>query len=272
MTAKQGLSYYAMAKSLGAALLALTVTGCVNGYAQFYTPVPGMAQYQAELVPAQGEPRLIVSTGNQHNDIIAMFIKGYVPIGSASFNAQMNNISGALAQAKKIGAAYVVVSRKYTNTVQGVVPITVPTSQTSYSSGAVNAFGSGGFAYGSYSGMTTTYGSKTTYMPYNISRYDQSAIFFSLLARTGAGAKCVQLSNEEIQNLGTQRACRVEAIRTGSPAYNADIIPGDIFMLINGQPLDQQNPRANYVEGINHFTIVRAGKTIVKDVNIPATW
>ena len=48
----------------------------------------------------------------------------------------------------------------------GTIPITTPTTQTTYHSGNVNAYGGGYNSYGNYSGTSTTHGSQTTYYNY----------------------------------------------------------------------------------------------------------
>jgi hypothetical protein len=44
-------------------------------------------------------------------------------------------------QAKKVGAAIVIVMSKYQSTTTGSMPITTPTTSTAYNSGTASAFG-----------------------------------------------------------------------------------------------------------------------------------
>ena len=252
---------------------AAMLAGCANGYAQFYQPNtnPVVAQ---DTIRSGEQPQLRSSTGDPRQDVEIMFTEGYEVVGSASFNGPMNNIHGAIDQAKKVGASIVVANRKYTNTVSGVLPLTMPTTQTSYTNGTVNAYGSGGFASGNYSGTTTTYGSETTYIPYSVTRYDQQALFFAPIKRVGLGIMPRALTAEEAQALGSQRAVVIRAVRRGSPAYNADILPGDIVRSVNGAAVgDFDDFRASFHRGaVNHLVLVRAGQTLEKDVNVPESW
>jgi len=251
------------------AAMAAVLGGCANGYAEFYQPntSPGVAQ---DAILFAGVPQVRASTGDARQDIDIMYTDGYGAVGAATFNGPMNNIGGAIAQAKKVGASVVVANRRYTDTLSGVLPLTMPTSQTSYSNGTVNAYGSGGFATGTYSGTTTTYGSETTYMPYSVARYDQQAIFFAPIKRVGVGIIPRALTEAEAQALGTRRAVVIRAVRRGSPAYNADILPGDIIRSVNGASVGDYD---DFHRGaVNHFVLVRAGQTLEKDVNVPDPW
>jgi hypothetical protein len=125
------------------------VTGCVqNGFVKHYQgskydPIPSSTPvYRASDIPHDARQ-----------------------IGASNFvssNGEGNK--EALAAARKIGAHGVVwKSEHYTTTSSsGAIPISTPTSTTSYHSGSV--WGSGGSA--NYSGTSTTRGTSTTYIPY----------------------------------------------------------------------------------------------------------
>jgi hypothetical protein len=71
---------------------------------------------------------------------------------------------------------------------------------------------------------------QTTYIPYSEDRFDQLALFFAPLIPPCAGIYERELSNEDKQLIGSNKAIRVFAVRRGSAAYLADIIPGDIVL------------------------------------------
>jgi S1-C subfamily serine protease len=245
------------------AFMTIALAGCANGYQQYYSPIASAQAVATYGVPVVGEPQIRTSSGEPLRDQEVMYTDGYAAIGYASFNGPMANMQGAIAQAKKVGASVIVVSRKYTNTIQGTIPITMPTAETSYTNGTVNAYGSGGYASGTYQATTTTYGSQTTNIPYSINRYDQQAAFYIPLKRIGAGFLGRTLTQDEAQSVGTARAVFIRATRRESPAYLADLLPGDIITKINGSPLDgPDSTRTLYTDGPNHFTIVRRGQTL----------
>jgi len=257
--------------------IALFLAGCADGYKQFYQPIPQSPQdaQSRQLVPFKGEPRIAISSGNAAEDYRRMFEDNYGPIGFSSFIGPAADQALALAQAKKVGAAVVVVSARYQNTVSGALPITTPTSQTSYSSGTVNAYGSGGFATGNYTGTTTTYGSQTSYIPYSVDRYDQMAIYFGPLERKGVGFRLIPLTAEQHQALGTNKGLKIDAIAKESPAFKADILPGDIVLEVNGHALYDSPSSSDVLVSVRgsmaEFLLVRNGVQIRKNVFVPAT-
>jgi len=177
-----------------------------------------------------------------------------------------------VAQGKTVGAQYIVVSTKYARTVQGAIPITTFAPQTTYSNGTASAFGSGGYATGTYNGTSTTYSQQTSYMPYSVARYDQLAVYFVPLTRTGMGLLFRDITAQEAQGLGTQKAVAVAAVRRGSPAFDADILPGDIVTSIGGQVVFDSGMaiaaiRASYGSDAV-VTIQRNGQAIQKTVHL----
>lgn len=249
----------------------LALAACANGYSQFYTPAP--AASLAQLDRFEGVPTVIESTGDLEGDIGAMFTRGYGALGFSNFNGPTESVAGAVAQGKSVGAQYVVVSRQFARTVQGSIPMTTFAPQTTYTNGTVNAFGPGGSATGNYSGTSTTYTQQTTYIPFTIDRYDQKALYFGPIARKGVGILVSEIDPRNAQRLGTQKGVIVRAVRRGSPAFNADILPGDVLMDVAGQTVFDQEMafarlRAAYGTDVV-VTILRAGQQLQKTLSLP---
>lgn len=263
-----------MRRKICAIALILALGGCANGYQQFYTPAPtGTIPFAAAQAT---EPTVLASSGRADQDMLAMYTRGYGLVGYSSFNGPNKGVRGAIAQAKKVGATIVVVSAEYARTVSGVVPITTPTTSTTYSTGTVSAIGSSGqSAYGSYNGTATTYGTRTNYIPYSVDRYDQQAIYFAPLAREGLGIHVKLLTPEQAQSLGTNKAVMVDAVRTGSPAFLADVFPGDALKAINDLPVyDAPTFRAAVAQhGQLRLTLIRGGAERTITTTVPeGTW
>jgi hypothetical protein len=261
-----------------AALAAMTLAGCVSPYQEFYEP----AREGAFVIPTTEEPMEIPSSGDLKQDVRLMYQEGYGLIGSSGFNAPLADRAGAIAQAKKIGANRFIVEAKYRGTRSGVMPITTPTTSTSYTSGTVTS--SGGYYSGlgnsaSYSGITTTYGSETTYVPYSVDRYEQHALYFGPLPRKGLGIFFASPTEEARQLAGTNKGYQVMLVRRGSPAFRADILPGDLVVSIGGRDMTEQGDyraaqAANYGRE-TEFVIYRGADRIVKKLRFPAqdeTW
>lgn len=154
--------------SVLAIVLAAAAGGCENGFAKCY---------QGERCPAVASAALVAEQPPQTRSI-----------GRASFvSSRGEGDSQALSAARSVGADYVKWSSEYKGTTQssGVVPITTPSSNTTYYQGYSqgNVYSRGGHA-GSYSGNTygsaTTYGTTTTYVPWSKAHHwmSYSAEFF----------------------------------------------------------------------------------------------
>jgi len=257
-----------------AAILALlstafTITGCTNPYSQYYTDLTGgqnVFESPKVILPTE-KPKLIYGT-NREIDEKKMLEDGYLPLGFSSFNAGEINQKEALKHAKKIHASTVIVYYNYTGTVSGVMPINMPNTQTSYHSGSI--YGAGGYA--NYSGTSTTYGTTTTYMPYNINRYDFYASFWIKATPMKLGIIWQDLSEELRQKLGSNKGVYVWIVVKDSPAFNSDILSGDVLRRVNEQEIIDSNHFQKLLDNASdpaaEFEIFRNGETIIKRVQL----
>ena len=139
--------------------------------------------------------------------------------------------------------------------------------------GTASAHGSGGYATGNYSGTTTTYGTQTTYLPITINRFDKMAVFLREAPKVGIGVYMRELTPEEIAHYETRRAVAVRSVRDGSPAYYADILPGDVIVQFNHMPADRENLReALKSEGPITMQLFRNGQARQIEMAVPAEW
>jgi hypothetical protein len=221
--------------------------GCAgNPYARFYFDYTGgknLTQMKNVIIP-NTEPALYTGS-NPEKDMERMLEDGYFLIGYSSFNAGNVNQKRAIYQAKKVHASTVLLYSRYTNTVSGNLPLTLPDNRTSttYGSGNVygsgNIYGSGGSAYytgrGYYSGSstTTTYGTKTMYLPYNVNRFDYMAVYFGKFKSFIFGVHVQDLSPEEKRENRSNKGVKIIAVVKGSPAYKNDFFKGDVITKIN---------------------------------------
>lgn len=257
-----------MRKILIAALALGAQPAWANDWEKFFTAVP-----QEGTIDATVAPEVLPSTGDIDKDVEGMFRRGYVAVGYTSFNASNDKTRDGERLAAKLHARYMIVGTKLTSSQSAVMPLTLPNTTTSYTSGTASAYGSGGYAQGTYSGTTTTYGTQTTFIPYRINRFDKTAIYFKEIPRKGVGLKIRDLTNQEMAALGTRHAVFVQFVRDGSPAYNADIFPGDIILQVNGAPFDPSHWR-QAVNGAQpmHVKVVRNGAPKDIDVTVPPEW
>lgn len=255
-------------KSFTVLAIALFIAGCGNPYDRFYSPSPNAATDSAILATSSGEPTLLRGT-TPEQDRIEMFREGFSMVGSSSFNAGQISDEMAIAQAKKVGADRVVVYKDYRNTQSGVIPLTLPDTQTAYHSGSV--FGSGGSAM--YSGTSTTYGTQTTYIPYSVDRYDYGATYWRKTRRGGLGVIITELSTADRQRIGSNKGTRIMAITKGSAAFDADILEGDIIRRVDDTIIIDVSHAIKILRSKlgSEITLVldRAGTEIVKKVYAP---
>lgn len=264
-------------RALLAVAVALLLSACAeNSFAKFYEPATVPPPPALQRLPYSGEPTLMASFDGLEKDINKLYEEGYGVVGTSDFVGPAGKKEDALAQAKAVGAAIVLLRSKYQSTKSGAMPLTLPTSQTTYSSGTFNSFGGSGQrpVSGMYSGSSTTYGTGTTYIPYSVDRYDQTAVFLAPIERKGAGLLLRNLTPAERQDLGTNKGVAVDTVRKGSPAYAIDIVPGDVILSINGQSVLDQPSAGALLLGARGSTVtlamVRKGEPTTKEMSIPA--
>jgi len=249
-------------------------SGCANPYSQFYkdyTDGIDITENPKVIVPTD-EPRLIEGT-NITKDATEMLENGYKLLGESSFNAATINQNLALQQAKKVHADTVLVYSQYTNTVSGSMPLTVPDTQTStgFHSGSIYGTG-GGFANYSGSSYTTTYGSRTTYIPYNTRMYDYYASFWVKLKPPKLGIYYNDLTNEYRRKIGSNKGVYVIVVVRNSPAFDADMLNGDIIRRFNNIEITNASHFTSLIAENKgqqiELEIFRDGKTIVKQIQL----
>lgn len=213
-------------------LLTLAIAGCANPYAKFYQGMPD-ARVSPNYVQSN-EALKIFSTDDFKRDIKALIRKGYQPVGESAFNAGSDAVTETQLreQAAKVGAHAVLVSSKFTHSVSGAMPLTLPNTTTSYSSGSATAYGSGGSVTAYGSGTTTTYGTRTTYIPYTVNRSDYNAVYF-VKSKAKIGFLTEPLDDETRRKLESNSGVRIDVVVEGTPAFDADILPGDILVSFN---------------------------------------
>jgi hypothetical protein len=250
----------------------IVLAGCENPYSKYYTDLTGgksVLDNPNVILPTE-KPTLIRGS-NPDIDDKAMMEDGYLPLGFSIFNAGDINHNDALKHAKKIHACTVVTYCEYTNTVSGIAPMTVPTTQTSYHSGSV--YGSGGFA--NYSGTSTTYGSTTSYIPYSYNRYDYYASYWIKAKTIRLGIHWNDLTEELRKKAGSNKGVYITAIVKGSPAFNGDLISGDVIRRFNEQEIIDRKHFQKLLDEVSNpaveLEIFRDGKTIKKQVQLHLT-
>ncbi len=230
-------------------LFLLLLAGCQNGYSSFYhpnfdqkSPPPGLAGNIKFL--GQNETPQIYTSNDPDRDIKIARSKYWVVIGYSSFNGAMGTQAQVIREAKSIGASMVLVTSKFTGNRNITTPLFIPNNQTTYYNGTTN-----GQIYGNYGGMAnynsnttgtaTTYGTTVVPMTTVQSRFDQTAVYFvQVTKRLKFGVSLVELTPELRAQYERNTGALVDIVFEDSPAFNANILPGDIITEVDGKNLD----------------------------------
>ena len=254
-----------------AIIFCLLLVGCANPFAQFYQDATNgfdLTKSPIVVLPT-GEPKMFQGS-DQEADYQRMLEDRYGLVGYSSFNGANVNVDNALAQAKMVHAEIVLICSKHTGTRSGVAPLTLPNTQTSTTTMSGSAIGSGG--YGTFSGTahTTAYGTQTTYIPYNIDRYDYFASYWIKLKPPVFGVHTRELTPELRQKIGSNKGLYVLAVIRNTPAWSADILKNDIITKISGTEIID---KPSFSKAVKENTgkkvtveILRDGKRITKEI------
>jgi hypothetical protein len=248
--------------------------GCQpNFFAKYYQPsrTASLEDTNARRVAPPPKNPTLYSGADANADIPLLQKHGYVIIGSSSFNGPNVDFSGAKDEAQDIGADLVIVYSKYTNTVSGVTPFVLPTTQTSTTNINGSAYGSGGYTAMTGTATTTSYGSQTMYIPYAVRRSDYLALY-AIKIKARFGAFFAELTDEQRQQLESNNGVCIMGVVDESPAFYADILPGDVITQVNGVPAGVvstlQDSLRNLAGQSVTFTIWRNGKFLDKKVTL----
>lgn len=238
------------------AIAMIMFTGCVqSNYSQFYTQAmtkevfqEGIDKKYIILLKDNEEPQLYQSN-NMEEDGTKIISKGYVPFAYSSFNGPFENIENAKKQAKTVGAHIVLVKSDYTDTANVSRALVMPDNRTTYSSGNINmntnynnnryGYTGNSNTYGNYYGSSTTYGTQVVPYSTSIRRYNQEAVYFIKIdiSKYPLGTiKSEEITREERIKIGTN-GIKVKYILNNSPAYNSDLLIGDIIVKIDGEEI-----------------------------------
>ena len=252
-----------------AAIASVPIQANASSWEKFYRPLVA-----ADVgIPAESPPVVIPSSGNVDSDIGALWAKGFVAVGYTAFFTDNGSTRDGERLAKKLKAKFVMISSQLSSTSTSQFAVNTPNNTVSSTSGRVNIFGNNSSSQGTYNQTTTTYGSTTNYIPIVTSVYSKMAIFFREMQKKGTGINPRELNPEEILRFETKRAFVVRFVRDGSPAYMADILPGDVVLKVNDAPADTET-WIKSVKGAQPMSVVlwRAGKLRQVSLSVPPEW
>jgi len=251
--------------------MSLLIFSCatINPYAKFYKDrLGGKSVYDfPEFIISTDDPKLYTSS-NLESDLEKLRMNNFVLIGYSSFNAGSVNQNLAIEHAKIIGASLILVTSKYTNTVSGNIPFELPNSEKS----TTRASGSIGGDYFSGSSTTTTQTTKTYNIPYSTRKFDYGALYFIKNKPLTLGIQMSDIPLELRKEIKRNRGVFVKLVMNDSPAFYADLIPGDVIIKVENTEINNSKEfkelLKNYKGQETRFEIIRDGDVQILNIQL----
>ncbi|MBV9080279.1 MAG: PDZ domain-containing protein [Elusimicrobia bacterium] len=237
----------------------LTTAACVNPYrVNFNTTLDRVPKWMGErLAPSSGAPRLLKSN-DIRSDGRALFEQGYVMIGYAKFDGPAINPDLALEQGRKAGADVVLLQETFTRSMTENVAVTQwSPDQTTETTETAQSTGRGGKPHTVTRTVETRVSQdpQTVYVPTTVDYFEHSATFWRRVDKPLFGALVQDIADDVKMRLQTNHGLEIQAIITDSPAFEADLLKGDVILKLDGDPVP--SAQKFYADLISH-----AGKTI----------
>ena len=183
--------------------------------------------------------------------------KGYAVVGESGFNAEYEDPANAIKQAKAVGATVVLVNVEYTNTESSTTPLLLPDNRTTYFAG----------------GSATTYGTMVVPISSNTRRYDQYGVFFvEWKERARFGIQGKDLTPKLRRKLERNTGMLIEVVVEDTPAFNANVIAGDVLIALDGKTIRDYEAAAKILGAVPEsadsavMTVLRNGEE--KDITV----
>jgi len=174
------------------------VAACASPYVESYRGMRQTTMADVDFEPFGGTPRLVQSSGDPKLDVFLQLDDGYAVIGVSGFFGDPQNPDEVLQQARKVGAAVVLIGAKYRN------------SETT----------------------------ETSYIRYSVDKFERWALYFAPLPQKGLGILFDRMTERQRREAGSDRGVQVVAIRKASPAARSNIVIGDAILTIDGHEVE----------------------------------
>lgn len=194
-------------------MLILTLTGC-SGYSKFYTQRIDDNGLMTLETLKEGQIPILVKTNNLKSEIDKYRAKNYSIIGVSSFNGSMESDENIIYQATAVKATLVLQTSSFVSSQLVSTPLFTP-----------NGFG----------------GINSTAMHSQQMRYDQAAAFMAKSTRKPrVGVSVQDLTPEQRKQYERNAGVVVLIVFEGSPAFEANVLTGDLVIGIDGNIVQGQ--------------------------------
>ena len=204
------------------------LTNCTNGYIEFYRDYGNID----ERLNKNSNPEVYgTSKNNIDEDVHKVERDLYYVSGESFFMGASDRAHNVTNAAITKDADLVLYYEEYKDSTTTNTTMSVPDTQTSYHSGSVNTSG----GYGSYSGTTTTYGSRNIPISVTHHYYDFGSVFFRKYdKRPRIGINTADCGDQQKKQIQKNQCMYINIIFIDTPAYRQNLMEGDIFISING--------------------------------------
>jgi len=246
--------------------MVIFVSGCATNWYKksYHDETKGVDPFKSGLViMTTANPEIVIGGEDVRADNIRMSEDNYALLGYSSFWSVHAKNEQAIKFGKEIHAEKILLYEKYKDTRSGVVPMTLPSTQTSYTQGMIGSR--------PVSARTTSYGTQTNYFPYSVDRYDYLASYWVKIKNLPVlGVICDDLSDEQRKQISSNKGVVVIGVMKNTPAFIGDLFKGDIIKKIDGSEIIDRKMFGDLLNKINGkkitITLLRDGKEVNKTI------
>jgi len=203
----------------------------------FYRPyVDVKTLNDASVLESDAEPEVFLSN-DLNNDVQEILSEHYYCIGCTSFNDRQINeksiVSMIKRQCKAVGATLAVYNINYAGT--QINTISLPNRKTTYRRGSIYR----DYRFDSFN--ITERSTKWKDYTYRVRHYDYTVYYFvrfTSKSKLRFGIRYRDLTNEIRQKYKRNNGVFVDVVYKRTPAFNKNILVGDIIIKINGEDIN----------------------------------
>jgi hypothetical protein len=247
-------------------ILAFLLAGCAsNNVARFYKGSISQEDAAAYLRPFGGRTN-VVEASDLQAQADSLERQGYVLVGESWFYGPSCPTEREIEKyGQKCGADVVLYFCNYEGSSQSTLALpqfNAGTTATTYASGTV--YGpTGQSARFSGIGTTTTPGSaSTTYVPITVNRYRSGVTFWRKALPPVLGLRVEDLPDSLRVSLKRNAGVIIKIVLDDSPAFYANILPGDVLVSIDNQPITSMR---DFSSVIRPYEGKRVALTVIRD-------
>lgn len=220
--------------------------GCANPFRSGYeSRLERWPKGEVErLLPADAPAKLLTST-NMRRDAIRMMEEGYLLLGRSKFTGPAVNPGEARSLAKEVGASVVLVQQEFVESVAEAVPVSewIPPREVTYTmrqevDGEIVEREVTREVQGEF---------QTRYVPETTDYYEHRATYWAKSKPPIFGVLVHSMQDRDRQRIGSNRGVVVSAVINDSPAFDADILRGDVITAVSGTVMTSPDQFFDYV-------------------------